>query len=175
MKLLIAYFSHKGENYFGGRIVYINKGNTAVVADKIRDMTGADVYEIRSAAPYPETYKETVAAAVAEHSAGIRPALADPVPDMSSYDAVILAYPNWCGTAPMAVFTFLESVDLTGKRILPLCTHEGSGSGKSAAEIAASAPGAEIAVPLSVVGSDAAKCDYLLETWLTESGVIRRR
>ena len=127
MKILTAFFSHKGENYFGGRIVYINKGNTAKVAEKLHALVGGDMYEIKSASPYPETYKETVAAAVAELSAGIRPELAAPVPDVSEYDAVILAYPNWCGTAPMAVRTFLESADFSGKRILPVCTHEGSG------------------------------------------------
>ena len=56
MKTLITYFSHKGENYFGGRIVYINKGNTARVAEKLAAQTGGDLYEIRSASPYPETY-----------------------------------------------------------------------------------------------------------------------
>ncbi len=172
MKILTAFFSHKGENYFGGRIVYINKGNTAKVAEKLHALVGGDMYEIKSASPYPETYKETVAAAVAELSAGIRPELAAPVPDVSEYDAVILAYPNWCGTAPMAVRTFLESADFSGKRILPVCTHEGSGAGRSEADISASAPGAVVARPLAVVGSEAAHSDELLVTYLKERGVL---
>lgn len=166
MKILIAYFSHKGENYFGGRIVRIEKGNTAVVADKLRALTGADVYEIRSRDGYPETYKQTVAAAVAEHSAGIRPVLADKMPDVSGYDVVIAAYPNWCGTSPMAVRTFFESADFSGTRIFPVCTHEGSGAGTSETDIRESAAGADVKRPLAIVGSNVGGCDEILESWL---------
>ncbi len=166
MKILIAYFSHKGENYFGGRIVCIHKGNTERVAEKLRKMTGGDVYEIRSASPYPETYRETVAAAIAELSAGIRPVLARKMPEISAYDTIILAYPNWCGTAPMAVRTFLESADFGGKRIIPVCTHEGSGAGNSFADISESACGAIVETPFAVIGSRAETCDDILSDML---------
>ena len=167
MKTLIAYFSHKGENYFGGRIVYINKGNTARVAEKLAAQTGGDLYEIRSASPYPETYRETVAAAVAELSAGLRPALAQKMPDIGQYDAIFLAYPNWCGTTPMAVRSFLESADFSGKRIFPVCTHEGSGAGRSAADILSSAPAAVVEKPLEILGSNAETCDDKIREYLT--------
>lgn len=168
MKILIAYFSHRGENYFGGRIVNITKGNTEKVAEKLGELTGADMYEIKSAAPYPATYKETVAAAIAELSGGVRPALAEKMPDVKSYDVIIAAYPNWCGTAPMAVRTFFESADFSGKRILPVCTHEGSGAGRSAADIASSAAGAKVETPLALVGSKADECGEMLRLYVTE-------
>lgn len=168
MKILVAYFSHKGENYFGGRIIRIEKGNTEKVAEKIRSATGADIYEIRSASPYPETYKETVAAAVAELSGGVRPVLAGPMPDVKPYDAVVIAYPNWCGTVPMAVLTFLESADFSGKKIYPVCTHEGSGAGRSVSTIRGAAPGATVNEALEIVGSNADKCDLAVTEYLRE-------
>lgn len=168
MKILIAYFSHKGENYFGGRIIRIEKGNTEKVAEKLRSATGADIYEIKSAAPYPETYKETVAAAVAELSGGVRPVLARPMPDIKSYDAVILAYPNWCGTVPMAVLTFLESADFSGKDIYPVCTHEGSGAGRSVSVIKSAAPAAAVNTALEIVGSNADNCNIAVTEYVRE-------
>ena len=168
MKTLIAYFSHKGENYFGGRIVYINKGNTARVAEKLAAQTSGDLYEIRSASPYPETYRETVAAAVAELSAGIRPELAQKMPDIGQYDTIFLAYPNWCGTTPMAVRSFLESADFSGKRIFPVCTHEGSGLSDTENDIRKAAHGAAVTKGLAIHGSHVDEAKSALAQWAEE-------
>ena len=140
---------------------------TTSLAEKLAAQTGGDLYEIRSASPYPETYRETVAAAVAELSAGLRPTLAQKMPDIGQYDAIFLAYPNWCGTTPMAVRSFLESADFSGKRIFPVCTHEGSGAGRSAADILSSAPAAVVEKPLEILGSNAETCDDKIREYLT--------
>jgi len=73
-----------------------------------------------------------------------RPELTNTVENMESYDVIYLGYPNWWGTMPMAVFTFLESYDFSGKTIIPFCTHEGSGIGNSERDIKKLCPKAKV-------------------------------
>ena len=89
----------------------LSVGNTALAAKEIAAQTGGDLYEIRPLNPYSENYRACGKAAFAELKANARPALADPLPVLSAYDTVCLGYPNWCGTMPMAVWTFLERGD----------------------------------------------------------------
>ena len=85
---------------------------------------------------------------------------------LEAYDTVILGYPNYCGTIPMPVATFLHAFDLTGKKILPFCTNEGSGMGSSVSDIKKYAPGAIIEEGLSVNGSRSRESGAALETWI---------
>lgn len=171
MKILTAYFSHSGENYFSGKIISVEKGNTAIVAEKIAEYTGCDLFEIERAEAYPKQYKDCVKESREELSADARPRLAHTV-DVSGYDVVILGYPNWCGTMPMPVFTFLESADFTGKKILPLCTNEGSGLARSVADISRLCPGADVREGLSLKGSNVNACDDILRKWLEDNGLL---
>ena len=171
MKILTAYFSHSGENYFSGKIINVEKGNTAIVAEKIAAMTGCALFEIKRKTPYPEKYRDCVKEAVSEASVSARPEL-EIYPDVSGYDTVILGYPNWCGTMPAPVFTFLESADFSGKTLLPFCTNEGSGLGKSVADIKKVAPRAEAREGLSIKGGNARECDADLKKWLADNGVL---
>lgn len=171
MKILTAYFSHSGENYFSGKIINVDKGNTAIVAEKIAEMTGSDLFEIKKEAPYPDKYADCVKESVAELKADARPALKESK-DVSDYDVVILGYPSWCGTMPMPVFTFLESNDFSGKRILPLCTNEGSGMGRSEQDIKRLCPTAKVEGGLSVKGGNARECDDVLKEWLEKNGLL---
>ena len=91
---------------------------------------------------------------------------------IDAYDTVILAYPNYWGTMPMAVLTFLEAFDFTGKTILPLCTNEGSGMGGSERDIKRSCPGATVLPGLSVSGSAAADSEAAVKRWLSDNGVL---
>lgn len=118
-KCLIAYFSHAGMNYVSGKIVNLKVGNTEQAAKMISRMTGGDLFHIRAAAVYPHEYKETVSLARHEWEKRLRPALARDLDDISGYDLVFLGYPNWCGTMPMAMWTFLENHDFSGKTIYP--------------------------------------------------------
>ena len=92
--------------------------------------------------------------------------------DLDGYDTVVLAYPNYWGTMPMAVVTFLEHFDFIGKTILPLCTNEGSGMGASERDIRKYAPGAAVQKGLSIIGSDAANSAPTLRRWLSANGLL---
>lgn len=121
-KILVAYFSRAGENYAVGNI---EKGNTHIVADMIAEMTGADVFEIKTITPYPTAYKETTEIAKQELAENARPTLAAQVPNMADYDVVFLGYPIWWSDLPMPVYTFLEGYDWSGKTIIPFATSAG--------------------------------------------------
>ena len=151
-KVLVVYYSRKGENHMPGGIQKLEKGHTERAAEYIRDALGADLFEIDTVTPYAENYRECCMQAVAEMKSGARPEIRGYVDDISAYDTIFVCFPCWCGTAPMCVFTFLEHYDLAGKTIVPLCTNEGSGLANSVADIKASCPGAEVAEGLSFRG-----------------------
>ena len=154
-KILTAYFSRRGENYFDGSIRYLEKGNTEIIAEAISEATGSDLFEIDTARHYADDYHSCTLEAKEELSQNARPALAHDLSDLSTYDTIFLGFPNWWGTCPMAIFTFLESHDFAGKCIIPFCTNEGSGMGRSEKDIARSAPGAKVERGLSIPGSQA--------------------
>lgn len=171
-KTLIAYFSHTGENYFGGQIRNISKGNTAVVAEFAQKATGGDLFEIKTVKEYPVNYKECTEVAAAEGRANERPELKGTIPSISDYDTIILGYPCWWGTMPQAVFTFLESADFAGKKILPFCTHEGSGMGRSEADIKKLCPTATVAKGLAINGSSCNGAESSVKKWLSANGIL---
>jgi flavodoxin len=171
-KGLIAYFSRKGNNYVGSKIVNLAVGNTEVVARKIRDKTGSDIFKIQTVNTYPEDYTEATEVAREELRQDARPELSGHLVDMSSYDVIYLGYPNWWGTMPMAVLTFLESYDLSGKRIAPFCTHEGSGMGRSEQDLKEHCPNAKVMSGLAIRGGSASKADREVETWLKELDLV---
>ena len=172
-KILVVYYSRAGKNYVSGDIVDLPVGNTAAVAEIIRQKTGADVFEIKTAKPYPEDYRETTEVAKQELRANARPEIVGGVADIAQYDTIILGYPNWWGTVPMAVRTFLDKHDLSGKTILPLCTHEGSGMGRSVKDLKQALPRSMVKPGLSIRGTrvyeKAASVPAEVEAWLVEN------
>ena len=155
-KTLVAYFSRAGQNYVSGSIVELERGNTEVLAEAVAEALGADTYRIEPAVAYPEDYYACTDVAKRELAEGARPALAATPPNLDGYDLVILGYPNWWGTCPMAVRTFLDACDLAGVALAPLCTNEGGGLGSSARDLAAAYPAARVAPGLAIAGHDAA-------------------
>ena len=123
-KMLVAYFSLAGEQYGVG---VIEEGNTSIIAHMIAEQTGADLFEIKAVNPYPTSHSELLDVSRKEMSDKARPEIADTVDNMNDYDTVFIGYPNWWGDMPMIVYNFLESYDLSGKTIVPFCTHGGSG------------------------------------------------
>ncbi len=116
-KCLIAYFSRAGNNYVSGNIVNLPIGNTEVVAKMIQEIIGGDLFRIDPVNSYPDDYTETTEVAEKELHDNARPELSSHVENMDSYNVIFLGYPNWWGTMPMPVFTFLEEYDFSGKTI----------------------------------------------------------
>ena len=171
-KTLITFFSRADENYFGGAMRYIKVGNTEVVVNGIMEMIEADSFKIEMKNPYSPVYMTCIDEAKKDLRANARPELTSYPDSIDDYDTVILAYPNYWGTMPMAVFTFLDRYDFTGKTILPLCTNEGSGMGSSVSDIKKLAPGATVKKGLSVTGSKAANAGGSVKKWLANNGLI---
>ena len=172
MKTLIAFFSRADENYFAGAMRYVKVGNTEIVCNLIQEMIPADLFKIEMKHPYSPVYTTCIEEAKKDLQAKARPALAALPDSIDEYDTVILAYPNYWGTFPMAVATFLEAFDFTGKTILPLCTNEGSGMGSSERAIKQCAPGADVKKGLPITGSDAADAGGSVKRWLSANGLL---
>ena len=172
-KILIVYYSRTGQNYVSGDIVNLPVGNTAAVAEIIRQQTGADVFEIKTVRPYPADYHETTEVAKKELKEQARPEIAGGVENLAQYDIIILGYPNWWGTMPMAVRTFMDKHDLSGKTILPFCTHEGSGMGRSVRDLRNALPKSIIKAGLPIKGTRVHRQDNDIpaevEAWLKEN------
>lgn len=172
VKTLIAYFSRADENYFGGAMRYVKVGNTEIVVGVMKDLIEADTFKIEMKDPYSPVYMTCIEEAKKDLRAKARPELVSMPDNIDEYDTVVLAYPNYWGTMPMAVFTFLEAFDFSGKTILPLCTNEGSGMGGSERDIKKACSGAVVKKGLPVTGSQAADSRANVEKWLSANGVL---
>ena len=171
-KILVAYFSRKGNNYVSGNIVNLSEGNTSVIAHKIQKFIEADLFEIKTVKQYPSDYDETTVVAQKEQNGDERPEIVKPLPDISKYDTIIIGHPNWWGTMPMSVMTFLENYDWSGKKVLSFCTHEGSAMGSSESDLKKLCKGAEFSKGLPIKGSTANSSDSKIESWLKENGLL---
>jgi flavodoxin len=139
-KILVAYFSWSG--------------NARTLAGQIAQETGGDLFEIKTVRTYPDTYNECITVAKQEQENNARPALSGGVANMGQYNAVFLCYPNWWGTLPMGVFTFLESYDFSSKTIHPLITHGGSRFGRSLDDIKKLCPRAVLGEGIDISAFD---------------------
>ena len=149
---LIAYFSWSG--------------NTEQVAQIIQEATDGDLFEIAPAEPYTDDYNELLDIAQQEQSEDARPELAAQVENWDRYDTVFVGYPNWWSDAPMAVYTFLESYDWTGKTLVPFNTSASGSFGRSLDGLAESAAGAEILEGLSFTERTLGDAQSEVTAWL---------
>lgn len=156
-KILIAYFSHSG--------------NTGVIANQICEFVGGDIFEIETVNVYPTNYNAVVKVAGQEQKSNHRPELKAKVQNLDSYEVIFVGYPNWWGTMPMAVFTFLEEYDFSRKTIIPFCTHEGSGLGRSAKDIANLCPQSKVLDGLAIRGSSVRNAKKVVSEWLDKLGM----
>lgn len=159
---LIIYFSRADENYSVG---FINKGNTEVIAEYIRDLTGADMFKIEPAKPYAKDYDTCINEAKerqASHNASIK----ENIPDISSYEVIYIGSPVYWGDMPEELVTALKNVDFTGKVIRPFVTHEGSGLANIPSQIKEVCKGAEVMNGLAIRGSAAGSSKNKVEEWL---------
>jgi flavodoxin len=165
-KQMIAYFSRAGYNYVGGEILDLPVGNTEAAAKRIGELTGGDLFKIDSVKTYPREYAACTEVAKKELRDGARPELIAYPENFYDYDAIVLGYPNWWGTMPMPVWSFLEKFDFAGKTILPFCTHEGSGMGVSENDIRKLCPGAVVGKGLAIRGGSVKNAGKEIAAWL---------
>ena len=151
-KMLVAYFSHTG--------------NTRAIARMIQVATGADVFEIVPANPYPESYADVLARGRQELKDNVMPELKSEVPDLGPYDVIFVGSPNWFNTIVPPVMTFLSSRDFSGKTIVPFMTHGGGGLGKSQQDLKRLAPGATLLEGRAFRGDAVADAGEDVRTWL---------
>ena len=151
--ILVVYFSRTGEQYTVG---VIDKGNTSIVADMIAEATGADMFEVLPEEDYyPYTYNELTEVAMQELRANARPAYQkEELPDLSQYNTIFIGAPVWWGDWPMIMYTFFENEDLSGKKLVPFLTHEGSGLSGFDKKLASAVPDSEVLTGLAIRGND---------------------
>lgn len=133
-------------------VYYSRTGSTRDVASQVHARVGGDLFELKTTHSYRAAYRATTEQAKREQEEGFRPVLATRVADMNAYDTVFIGFPNWWGTLPMAFFSFLEQYPLAGKTVIPFCTHEGSGFGRSLEDIRARCGNARILDGLALRG-----------------------
>ena len=170
-KILVVYFSRTGEEYNVGTI---SKGNTAIVAEFIAQRTRADVFEVKPATPYPDEYEACTELSKRELETNARPPLANTLPNLEQYDTIFIGYPIWWGALPRIMMTFVESGSFGGKKLIPFCTHGGSGLASTERELAEACPKAEILSGLAIVGkrcqNDSAGVQRDVNEWLQGLG-----
>jgi flavodoxin len=174
-KILVAYFSRAGENYYYGGRIDLKVGNTEVLAGLISKRIRCEVYRIQSADPYPDDYEETVRRNVREQEADVRPAIAGPLASINRYDTILLGSPIWNLRAPMIMSSFVGKFDFTGKAIHPFTTCAMSGLGTTVRDYAASCPGATIGEGLAVRGEQVNDPGPAVDSWLRRTGLPQRR
>ena len=170
--MLVAYFSLAGEQYGVG---VIEEGNTSIIAHMIAEQTGADLFEIEAVTPYPTSHSELLDVSRQEMANNARPEIADAVDNMDDYDTIFIGYPNWWGDMPMIVYSFLESYDLSGKTIVPFCTHGGSGLSNTESTIADITGGTMkkgLAIPGTTAQNDRDTARSKVTQWLREGDFI---
>lgn len=168
MSNLVIYFSRNGENYFGGELKDIKKGNTEVIAEYIQELDGADLFKVESKADYPFDYMKCTEIAKKEQQDNARPEIKETLESIDQYDVIYIGFPNWWGTLPMPMFTQLEQLDFTGKTVKPFVTHEGSGFGSSQKDLAKLCEGAVIKNGLSIPGAEVYDVKDKVKAWIGE-------
>ncbi len=164
-KSIIIYFSRADENYFGGEMRFIEKGNTEIIAEYIKDYIGADLFKVEPLNPYSTNYMECIEEAkvrTREHSAPIK----ENIPDLSSYEVIYVGSPIYWGGMPEELFTALKDHDYSGKIIRPFVTHEGSGLSGVPRQLKEICTGGEVLDGLAIVGSQVKSAKEVVENWI---------
>ncbi len=146
-------------------------GNLQFTAQTIADTLGADLFRLETVQQYPLSHSALVDQAADEQDANFRPELVA-LPDVTAYSTIILGYPNWWGDLPMPVYTFLESVDLGGKDIIPFTVHGGSGFSDTVRTIARLQNGAQVwSQGLSISRNAVADAQQQIIDWASGLGL----
>ncbi len=162
MKSIIIYFSRADENYIVG---YIEKGNTEVIAEYIKEITNADIFKVEPLISYSKEYNICIEEAkirTKTHNAPIK----EKVPDISDYEIIYIGVPVYWGGMPEEMFTALKEKDFNGKIIKPFVTHEGSGLSTIPSQLKNICKGAKIENGLAIQGSKVTNSKDIVKKWL---------
>ena len=152
-------------------IVYFSQtGNTETVANIIHDNVGGDIVKLETTEAYPSDYDELVDYAQQEQQEDARPELSTVIENIEQYDTIFLGYPNWWGDMPMAIYTFLDTYDLSGKTIAPFITHGGSGLSGTPENIQEEELNASVTEGLALDGDEASESSEDVVEWLNSLG-----
>ncbi len=163
---LIVYFSRTGENFVSGELKDLDVGNTEVVANIIQEITGGEMFKIEPEVPYDSNYDIAWNQSHEDKLSNARPAFKNAPATLAKYDTVYLCYPNYWGTMPMHVWTFLEKYNFENKTIKPLCTHEGSRLGTSENDIKKLCPSAKVEKGLAIIGENSPDARERIQFWI---------
>ncbi len=185
-RVLVAYFSLYGNSEYPegadatSSASIVERGNTRsgtteYIARMIGDAAGGELYAIRTADKYPADFDEVIEKNHEEIDRGVMPPLSGAMPDISKYDAVFIGYPVWADTVPRPVLAFISRCGgFAGKTVIPFCTHDGYGSGRSYGEIFSAAPDAEHAAGIDVAAGDAPSAGKAVAEWLKRIGMAKK-
>ena len=185
-KILIAWFSRWGNTDYpadvdastGASIIIDNgtrRGTTEVVARYIQTAVGGDLHLIETSNPYPTAFDDVRDQNHEEQADGTLPALKSRIEHMERYETVFIGYPVWAVDVPQAVKTFLSSYDLKGKKVVPFCTHDGYGAGRSYTTISNNASGAAVLDGLALLAGDVPSSEKQVRDWLARIGIEREQ
>ena len=167
--ILVAYFSWADNAILAEDVdavaspSVIAPGNVQQLAGWVQEETGAELFSIRVTEPYPSDWDDCLDRANQERGDNARPELVENLEDISQYDTIFLGYPNWWYGVPMALLTFLESNDFSGKQVYLFCSH-GTGGLANSVEIITEA------IPDAVISDDIFDC-YEEDTPSSQEGI----
>ena len=173
-KMIVIYFSRADENW---QVGYVERGNTAIMVDYIKDLADVDVFEIVPEVAYPAVYSECTAYVTEEINDNRRPTYKGDIDRLADYQTVFVGGPIWWGRPPMLFRTFFEAhPELDGKTIIPFGTHGGSGVGSYSTLIKEYYPNATVLESLGISGSSIrnASSKTTVENWLKKLGVDKQ-
>jgi flavodoxin len=152
-------------------VYYSRSGNTRKIANLIHQEVGGTIHEIQPEVPYPDSYNAVLDQAKKEIQAGYKPALQSTLDHIESYDTIFVGSPNWWSTIAPPVATFLSEYDLSGKTIVPFCTHGGGGLGRIGKDIAKLCPQSTILSSFEIYGSGTENAQAKVSAWLRKVGM----
>lgn len=146
-------------------------GSVQYMATVISETTGADMARIRTAIPYAENFDELAERADQERQNNVHPEITVPIDDFNSYDVVFVGYPIWWYQMPMAMYSFFDEYDFTGKTIIPFSSHGGSGWSGTVDDIAGMEPNATMVDGYSISRNSVAGSADGIREWLGRIGM----
>lgn len=143
-------------------------GNTEYIAYIISEATGGDLFAIKTERTYPAPHKALIDAAKKEAEAKQHPKLTTHIKNLEDYDIIFVGYPNWWYDMPMAIYSFFDEYDFSGKTVIPFVTHGGSRFSQSVETIAAMEKNAKVIKGPSISAGSVPKAKEDVVKWLKE-------